>query len=366
MHPFYYSKRSNLIRPNICDDVPFTAQFLLGARYTTSRSNYLFYNPTAGNLLVGHENTVDVNTINSAIIASAKINLTNCKNTVVAGWDSTIIPVGGARGVEEIKPTVEYTAEGILVNNFTNTLIADKIVTNSKVRIGSLTDQGSSVIVTPYCLPNCVPYNVRPVGWNCQCGEKDDFAKVCTQSEIFLDPWLTVYGDGHIKGDLAVDSAILADNLSVNNSVIATTGSFGRSVAGSTLSSYLQVPLDAPQFDITTNTFATYILVASVQFPQEIRLTSQFLGFIPSQTYSFKDTTLEYGDGANSNNFIITCDFTMFMEVHDSTTGRLVRKAGGGYVVDTVGGSVSFLLVQSLSNELTWVITQETRGTPRN
>jgi len=378
-HPFVYSKSGNIITPNDAEGVPVTSQFLLGAKYIDSRANYLFYDPGRGNLLVGHENTVDVQTSNSAIIASAGINLKNCQGVMVAGLDYS-----GLLGSE--------------IRGFKNTLIAREMVSTEKFRVGSLNDQGSSVIVAPKCPPDCTgtqcQYNCVPVYRNgvffyCQCGEAGDVAKTgekaetsdaeggnaeggaesapCSaRAETVIDPIFTSYGSGHIKGDLVVDSLIYTDSVTATRTITAPVGSFGRNVAGSTLSGFMQVPLEAPVFDVFPELLSTYLLVAPIQFPQEIRLFGGITGFIPSQTYTFKDTCLEHGEGQLSYNFVITCDIGTFMEVRDPDTGALIRRNGGGYVVDTVGGSVSFLFYQTaFTNELTWLVTNENRGSPR-
>ena len=352
-YPFYYSKRTNTIRPNCL----FNAQFLLGSRYLDSRKNILFYDPNQGNLLVGRDNTVDATTTNSAVIGSAGIHLVDCANTVVAGVDFSSL-VGSS------------------IRDFRNTFVGNEVVAVTKFRVGSLIDQGASVILPQSCggpfWPNCAPYPPGDPYAVCECGEQkvvaSDDAETSTpctvSSQNLLDPIFTSYGDAHVKGSLAVDNMVYCGPITASGTVTGTVASFGRTTTGAINMNFLEVPRDAPLYDIANTTLITTFLAAPLSFPQELRLDTRLGAFLFGATFTFKDDSSDY-PGQPSHNIVITCDFNNFMEVR-TPTGQIIRKAGGGYVIDTVGGSVTFMYKIKLgATSGTWLIVAEVKGATR-
>lgn len=372
--PFIFCQ--GLIHPNTYRNVPSTAKFILGALDPESLHDYLYYDPVTGTLLVGHQNTT-TDCSNCAIVGAAGINLINSTNTVVAGLDFS-----GLIGSE--------------IRNFRDTLITNSLVTTSKVRVGSLIDQGSSVILPGYCEANlCIPY---PPGSNaCFCGERDGFRSSnsqtpsnihqpsssqssspsdatpqdsrctnCSTGATGLDPILTTFGDAQVKGNLVVDELIYSGPIVSTGSIAGTLGSFPQISGGAYYGTFLDIPRDAIEVQITGLTFVTYVLGAPIDFPVTVVLAGNLSGFLIGQSLTFKDNTLQYAT-TTPFNFIIQADANTFIETR-TPDGTLSRVKGGAYTIDTTGGAVTLCYHVSITQPLesgTWIITSEVRGNPR-
>jgi len=348
--PLVY-KQGDVITTSPC--ISRAAPLLLGAYYLGSRRNYLYWSSKPGTLLVGANNQVTEssnvsilsgvnNTVskstNSSLLGTKGVFLNNSTNTVVAGLDYT-----------GLLPQIEQ---------FDQSLITGNLITTKSVRIGSLIDQGSSVYPPVFCHQGvCMPY---PEGGGCLCGEKDDgYQSVsCRSSEPPFVPILTTYGDAHIKGQLAVDNGLYSGPIYSTGAVVGRTGSFNQIRGGSFYGSVLDIAPETETMTITGTSFASYVTGAPLTKPLSIILDGTVNPFILGQTITFKDVTLGYRPGTPYSIFI-TCMPGVFMECRD-LNGDLVRRDTGPYIIDTTGGSVTFVL-----RDRTWLITSEVTGNPR-
>jgi hypothetical protein len=385
--PFIY--KNNIIRYNhYCEDIPYTTQLLLGSRFRDATSFYLFWDPVSSTLTTGlnvqivdstpegtpplnvaalasQDVTVtrtDPNTSRVAFLAARNLQVFNGNNVVVAGLE---LP------------------EPFTLSNFSNSLVTGNLVTNQKVRIGSLIDQGHSYIYPPTCATGCIPVKTAS-GYVCSCPAKTPPGTLaemgcpsergCSSTQAApQDPILDVYGDALIRANLTVGETVYCDSVLTQNTVGGQLGTFSQVISGNFVSGIDELAPGAFEYIINGNYRQAVIQAAPLDNSVIILLDSRFVPFIRGTTLTIKDITQRF-QPTTPHNIIVQVSSGIFIETYDEN-GLLTRVNGGQYVLDTVGGAVTFIYSAPLIPEglppppspyLVWEIVSQFKGNPRS